>query len=105
MNNEKGIKMIERDSILVNTINDAIDTFRVQKRQVGKIEAAGRVDGLMTLLNELSNAHETTITLLDDNWDSNIDNEGIWEVIQYLNHINKVDDRRRAREFYNRGSK
>lgn len=105
MNNEKGIKMIERDSILVDTINDAIDTFRVSKRQANKIKTAGRVEGLLTLLSELSNAHETTISLIDDNWDSNVDNEGIWEVIEYLEHIRKVDDKRRAREFYNRGSK
>ena len=83
--------MATRDELLVKQINSAINEFKNSTRQKSKIISASKALGLFELLSELSNNHETTINLIDDNWDSGIDNAGHLEVIQYIEHIQKLE--------------
>ena len=85
--------MNEYDEILVKNINNAIDHFKGSTVKVNKIKTAGVVEGLFSLLNDLNNNHATTISLVDDMWDNNINNEGYWEVVQYLGHVREVQTR------------
>lgn len=88
---EKGTEMVTRDQLLVKQINSTIEDFRMSTRQKSKTINASKVLGLFDLLSELNNNHETTINLIDDNWDSGIDNAGQWEVIRYIEHIQKLE--------------
>lgn len=96
--------MNEFDEILVKNINNAIDDFKGSRVKVEKIKTAGIVEGLFSLLNDLNNNHATTISLVDDNWDSNINNEGYVEVIYYLQEVREVqqraDQRAWTRKYY-----
>lgn len=91
MNTEKGYEMVTRDELLVKQINSAIEDFRLSTRQKSKTINASKVLGLFELLCELNNNHETTINLIDDNWDSGIDNAGQVEAMNYIEHIQKLE--------------
>lgn len=72
------------DTILVKTINDAIVDFQNQTKKIFKIQKAGQVIALFDLLNNLSNNNATTINLVDDDWDSGINNDGFVDVLNFL---------------------
>jgi len=72
------------DTVLVKTINDTIVDFQNQTKKKFKIQKAGQVIALFDLLNNLSNNNATTINLVDDDWDSGINNDGLVDVLNFL---------------------